>query len=518
MNNIIRKLKQNPKSSVIGGAILLAVIVLVIIKLNATEEVAATEERLPAVRVARVAELSGSSDLSLIGTVASVNEVKLESEASGRVTRVFVGLGDTVRAGQTIATIENAAENAALLQAQGSYEAALAAAARSDIGVNDAGASLTAAKQGAISANRAALSSWTSVLFNTVDELFSNPRAETPGVRISANGNSFTLNRERVAMTTQLNDWQKSSESLSENMASTNLLATLDSAILRNARLSAMLDIFIELLARQNTDDVFTVAELSRLQSAFASAKTTLNGNRSSLETAKTNLIRAEESLSSAQVGGTGTAVSSANAAVKQALGSLRAAEANYAKTIIRTPIGGTVNTLSIRAGDYVTQRTPVSNIANNNAIEITSYIGVNDRDRVSIGSSVLVDGKYTGTVSAIAPGIDPTTKKVEVKIQTETDKLASGDTVSLSISGDQIATEVNVDTPIVVPVSALKVETDRIVVFTVNADGVLEAHKVEEGPLQGTHIMIMSGITADMEIVTDARGLNAGDKVEVLN
>ncbi len=72
-------------------------------------------------------------------------------------------------------------------------------------------------------------------------------------------------------------------------------------------------------------------------------------------------------------------------------------------------------------------------------------------------------------------------------------------------------------DTEVIIPITALKVETDRIVVFTVSDEGRLVAHPVTEGPLLGSNILIKEGVTSDMEIVIDARGLNEGDEVEII-
>ena len=52
--------------------------------------------------------------------------------------------------------------------------------------------------------------------------------------------------------------------------------------------------------------------------------------------------------------------------------------------------------------------------------------------------------------------------------------------------------------------------------VFTVNENNILIAHVVQEGPLLGDSIVILEGITAEMEIVLDARVLNEGDTVVV--
>jgi len=291
--------------------------------------------------------------LSVAYPTANGNSFVVRAEASGRVNNV-VETGTKVDAGTVIAEIDNASERAALTQAQGSYEAALAAAAQSDVGVADAETALVAAKQAAISADRAAMTAWNGVLVNTVDELFSNPRGTPPGVRINAGGQANTLNDARVQLNTVLADWQKDVAAISSTSDSPTILAALNRAISDVERLTGVVDTFISLLPKHEPDAVFSATELAALSTEFAAARSTLDTHHAALANAKSALVRAEEAVNSASIGGTGGAVSSANAAIKQALGSYQAAKANYDRTIVRAPFAGTVTSQNVAVGDII--------------------------------------------------------------------------------------------------------------------------------------------------------------------
>lgn len=481
-----------------------------------SEEVVTEEGRLPGVEVASVASLSQTSELSLVGSVSSISEVKLESEVGGRVTRVPVTLGQSVSAGTIIASVENSSEYASLLQAEGSYEAALAAAAKSDIGVEDAESSLMSAKQTAINANRSAVTTSNSVILSTLDNFFTNPRQSTPGLRISVQFGT-SVNEERYLFNDMIENWQEEVSLMSTSDNSAALVKDLDNAIARVTRVSNMVSTFIEALPKHKPDAIFTEALISQLQVSLSTAKTSLDSLVSSLESAKNGLEIAEQSLASATISGTSGKVSASNASVKQALGALRAAQSSYNKTIIRTPISGTLNSLSIKAGDYITPSTFVANIANNNASVIKTFISDSDRSRLAVGQEVIINGNASGTVVAIAPGLDPVTKKAQVEIQSDSTSLINGATVRINIPGLTESEVMEDNAPLTIPVSALKVESNRVVVFIVSEDRTLVAQEVKEGPLQGTSIVIESGLSPEMTIVTDARGLNEGDKVEVI-
>ena len=70
----------------------------------------------------------------------------------------------------------------------------------------------------------------------------------------------------------------------------------------------------------------------------------------------------------------------------------------------------------------------------------------------------------------------------------------------------------------IIIPIAALKIGSETIMVFTVDAESRLAAHIVEIATLLGDRVEIKSGLTLEMRIVTDARGLQAGEKVLISN
>ncbi|MDD5590301.1 MAG: biotin/lipoyl-binding protein, partial [Candidatus Portnoybacteria bacterium] len=65
-------------------------------------------------------------EVSVTGRVKSSESVDLAFEKSGRVAKIFVSVGDEVKTGQTLANLSNSDLAAQVLQAQASYEKALA--------------------------------------------------------------------------------------------------------------------------------------------------------------------------------------------------------------------------------------------------------------------------------------------------------------------------------------------------------------------------------------------------------
>ena len=205
---------------------------------------------------------------------------------------------------------------------------------------------------------------------------------------------------------------------------------------------------------------------------------------------------------------------------MRQAQASLLSAQANLEKTLIRTPISGVVSLFTVKRGDFLPLSTQVAIVSNNNNLIITTYITEAERNSLTIGDEVAIQASYKGRISAIAPTINPVTKKIEVTIIPidETLSLQSGETIRISLDRFK---ENSLETPSVmrIPIKALKIEPTRTVVFSVQTeDSTLLAHEVVLGPIVGEDVIIEEGIDFNMEIVTDARGLKEGEVVKISN
>jgi multidrug efflux pump subunit AcrA (membrane-fusion protein) len=471
-----------------------------------------TTKDLPQVEVKAISQLNNENSFSITGTVKAVSEARLQAESGGRITSVNVELGDTVPAGTVIATLENSAQRAALLQAEGSYEAALASAASSEISVESAEEAVATAKDSAITTYRSAYITVESILRNDIDDLFTITNDTAIGIRIDAKGQANTLNGERNALDTAIAQWQTKKDAVTPS----SIQNDLDDKIELVRSMSAFVETLSTLLNDTEVTTSFTQADKDAMVTAIYSARASLNGVAQNLKSADDAITSALNAQEQALLSGSSAESSAASAQVKIALGSLRSAQSAYQKTIIRTPIGGVVNALYLKEGEYASPSQEAVIIANNNALEITAFVNQTESEQLEIGQDVVIDESIEGTITQIAPAIDANTGKIEIKIQTESDQVKNGDTVRLSFTQIDAIEQNDQPKDIIIPITALKVETDRIVVFTVGEDMRLVAHPITEGPLLGNTIIVKDGLDASMRIVLDARGLNEGDEVSV--
>lgn len=486
---------------------LLLIIVVTLITNGSGQETVTETPKLPVVTIASVGDLASAKTFTAVGTVVAISEARLQTESGGRVTGVYANIGDTVRAGTILVSLENNSERASLLQAEGAYEVALASAKQSDSGVRSAEIAFKDAEDGARTAARTAYTTLNDIVITTIDSFYSNPQSLTlPGVRVS--GDTRYLSSERIYLQERLPKWQKSVTE--EN----NLEALLSDSEATVSRTIALLDALIVITSEADNDEVLLGLPLVSYSADVLAARSQLNGVLATLESAKSNLTSAKENLTRSNIAGTAGDVSLANAQVKIALGSLRAAQANFEKTVVRTPISGVINALYPKVGDYVSPATPAAIVANNNGLEISTAISENDAAVIAVGDIVSLGKTATGTVSAIGGAIDPTTGKVAVKISvTDNGEISNGTTVSINFAPE---TSTLVDAEIQIPLSAIKMTGSGPVVFTVSDEKTLDAIPVTLGPVSGTDVVIESGVTRAEQIVVDARGLKAGQAVTI--
>jgi multidrug efflux pump subunit AcrA (membrane-fusion protein) len=510
------KIFFNPKTSFgkkrLGALFALIIVAFFGFKFFAgPKEDVTSEVKLTEVKVLSVAELAAGASFDTVGKVEAVSEANLQAESGGRITAVNVKVGDSVGAGAVLATLENSAQRAALVQAQGSYEAALAASAQSGVGVSEAQTAITAAENAAVNTYRNAFNTVNSTIYNSIDTFFGNPNAQVPGLKIDGAGFTAILNNERVAYQRLLPEWQQRTSNIT---TSSNIDAELAYAKTQVERTITLVDTFITVFNQGGQVGGYTEAELQTYSTNFTTLRATLIGTRTSLDGALSSLASARDAKRRAELGASGGTVSASGAQIKIALGSLQSAQSAYQKTIVRSPIQGVVNALYLKTGDYVAPGQPAAIIANNNGLQIKTFVNEIDSANLNVGDAVSIEGGASGVITAKADALDPTNGKVAIVVGVNPDSnLTNGATVKVTFS--QVS-EVAEDPRILVPLSAIKITPDGDSVFIVSEGNKLQAVKVEKGQLFGDNVEILSGITKETRIVTDARGLKADQEVTI--
>ena len=506
---------------VIVGLLILATIGRAIFRGGNTEEI----KNLPrSVTLSSVYELSAKSgSISLLGTVTSRNEATVRAETGGQLRIVYKRLGDYVVAGQVIAEFENSGERAAVTSAQGGYELAKAARDVARINKGSSETTLSESKNSAINTLTSTYNTLDDAIHVKSDPLFSNPDNDRTEFLPVVPDQSFTLKlvRDRLTLGKVLKDRSDRNKLVTKDTDLLNELTVIEEEA---KQIKSYLEELSLALSKAVPSGSFTQPVLETSKANINTARSLVNGALSSIASSRAVL---NGSIASSQIAQTNysdnESLASADAQVKQALGNYQSALSRLEKTIVRSPISGTINSLSVETGDYIAPYTEIAVVSNNGALEVVAYGTEEDVKQIDIGAKVSVEGNVSGVVTKIASGLDPRTKKMEVRIgiTSGTTSLVNGQSTRVNISRRVVAIQ-NVSSKIEIPIAALKITPQGSFVFTVTEnststnEGVLVAHQVTEGALLGEKIQILDGINSDMIIVTDARGLKDGKTVTI--
>jgi RND family efflux transporter MFP subunit len=224
------------------------------------------------------------------------------------------------------------------------------------------------------------------------------------------------------------------------------------------------------------------------------------------------------QSASNTANSGTQNDIAAAQASLKTALGSLNAAKAALEKTIIRSPITGTIVSLPITRGDYVPSFAQVAVVSNPGALYVELQVTQDEARTLAVGNAATINGTQSGVITFVAPALDPTTGKIQVKVGLTgaAGSLTAGQAVALSLSRSVNATTQKTLKQVTIPIVAAKILPTGPVVFTVSGSSTLMAQPVVLGAILGDQVVVTSNLSLDLPIVADARGLSAGQTVMV--
>jgi RND family efflux transporter MFP subunit len=469
--------------------------------------------KLTSVTVKEVKDLTSTYNFSTIGTVEAVSEANLQTESSGRITSVNVEIGQQVAAGTILATIENSAEQATLLQAEGSYDVALAQTRSGEVTIDSAETGLQFAEASAINAFNDAYVGVDDILHNRIDTFFTlNNNDQAIGFKLDGGAQTNVLNRERTAIEEMFNIWTMQKDTLTGS----NINQNLEEMYTDTLRIAQFIEALTVTAQDQKISKTYTPEESASVIATMFALRTDISNILQEIDNARSALTAAQEKYTQAQISGSKNVSSVSSAQLKIALGSLRSAQANYEKTLVRTPISGTVNALYLKAGGYVSPNQPAAIIANNEGLQVSTYVSEEDSSIIHIGDTVQINDTSSGVVVAIAPALDPTNGKIEVKISISDASVINGSTVSITFTHDD--TQLDEQQQIVIPLASLKMTASGPTAFKVSDDNTLTSIPVTIGAITGDSVEILSGLTTDTTIVTDARGLKDGQSVTITN
>lgn len=397
-------------------------------------------------------------EIEATGKTEPADNVNLSFEKSGQVRSINVKIGDKVGVGQTLITLSAGELNADLLQAEAVLEAEQARLAEYKKGtrpeeitiaetkVSNSKIALENTRRNLIDAIKDTFTKSDDVIRNKTDEIFSNPRTN-PKLSFEATNSGLKTEIEfnRLELETSLNN-------LATDLVKINTESNLNSLAAKSADTAEKIRImFNKITSLLNSPNNLATATAESYKALISTSRSTVLTTLSSLNTslekfrnAESDLKLSENELTLKYAGRTPEEILTQQAKVKEAEAKIANIQSQISKTILRSPINGTISKQEAEVGEIVGANSNLVSIISLSNLEITANIpeinigGIALGNPVSIEFDALPNEKFAGRIALIDPSetlINGVVNfKVTVLLEKPDPRIKSGFTSSLTI------------------------------------------------------------------------------------
>lgn len=389
---------------------IIVVIILVLIVLNQGNT---SEETLTVRKGQFLNEVSAS------GKVIASQSSNLGFDQSGRVSGIYAKVGDLVKVGTTLATIENASIYADIAQKQASLarEQAKLAALRRGTRLEQ----LALTEQKYIDASSAFVITLQDTYLKTentilsgVDTLFNNGSSVNPEINIRTEDQKEerSIGAARFIVTEKLSLWKKTVNLLTIQSNAADISSARSVGLDALATIQQFLT-RMSVIANNITtgNSGLSVSEIDSIRSTINSAGQAISAAASAEQTAYASWTIASNNLSLDKSGSATEDIAAQEAQIKVAEADLANAQAQLGKTLVVAPFDGIVTKMDVKIGEISSPS--VSDIAmiGVGLFEIESFIPEVNIARLSVGNPAFItldaygaDVVFDATVVAIDP------------------------------------------------------------------------------------------------------------------
>lgn len=484
--------------------------------------------RVAAVSVATVATGPIRSVLSYSGGIQAKNQVNIVPKATGRIEKIMVDVGDSVKAGDPLVQMESASAKVAVQQAQATLSSAQAKLetikagsrvediASAEAAVRNAQAridQLTPADSD-LSAAQAALVAAQTTLTKAQTTLNTLKDPSPNDVALAQD----TVEKAKAAL------WNAQAGRDGQcghhvqylcDQANASVMSADSAANDAQAKLNALLNPIPEDIANAQQSVDSAQAAVNSAQAKLDQLKA--GPKEADLAVAQSSLDQAQSQLSIKQSPYTAQDLKSAQAAVDQAQASLDSARLTLSDTTVTAPFDGVVSVRSLSEGALASAQTPVLSLVSK---DIQLAINVEESKigqfrpglPVTLTVSAYPGTTFSGQVSSIAPVADSKSHTFSVIVTPDN----SSGKLSTGMFADLQVTAADKPSAVLVTKDAVMQQGDKQVVF-VAKDGQASLKTIQAGVSDDKNIEVLNGLAPGDQVVTSGQAsLNDGDRITI--
>ncbi len=245
----------------------------------------------------------------------------------------------------------------------------------------------------------------------------------------------------------------------------------------------------------------------------YETFRTTRDTARARANNAKQNL---ETAINTAKQNN--QAIKSAQANVESARTQVATAEQAVADTIVRAPFSGFISNRPVAVGEYVSSASVIATVLRTNPIKVQIQIAESDIPYIGIGRSVSIqvdaykDRNFGGSVTAVNPSVETTSRSavVEAQIENGDNALRVGMFATAKITRD--GGNFGVFVPKEAVLNDQSTQSQRVFVIV---EGIAKLRTVQLGTEENGAYQILNGVNADEMVATsNLQQLYEGAKV----
>ncbi len=484
------------------------VVVLVLVYLFSRGSGATGIESSPAV-IGNVVE-----KVSITGDVTPIGKADLAFEKGGVVKSINFKVGDQVKRGDIIASLDSADDQAALQGAQANLEELQRGLRPEELAldqssVDSASTALNNAESDALNAARDGYVKSQNAVFNYADGFFNNAQSVNPTLNIPTDSytQSNSINSERVLVTGAFTKWKSDLDSSSPSDAKKIISSSEGYLSTVKNFLGDLSDTVNRLTAgnssiSQNQIDSY----ISAMNTALLSLNTAISSVTAAdtaLKSANSNYLQANNQFTLQKAGSSQESINSMSAKVS-------AAQAELNKDSIFSPIDGLITKADPNVGEFVSPGVNVFGVISNGEYKVEAYVPEADIAKVALNDSadITLDAYGPNVIfKATVTQIDPAetilegvpTYKVTLQFDQKDDRIRSGMTANTDI----LTHEKN--SVLTVPSRAIIDDNGQKTIRILNSDGkTFKTVNIVVG-LKGSdgNSEIISGVTEGQKVVT---------------
>lgn len=454
----IRVIRKKP---IISGIVIVVIVVLISIIISSTN--GAEQQTMVIHRADFVNEISVS------GKVIAAETAELGFDQSGRVSSIKAQVGDNVKAGHVIASIENAGTYAEISQKEAALEREMAKLAALNRGTRTEELAVyeqtyADTSSALVIAMRDAYLQTENAIVGKVDTLFTNGNLSNPeiNIRTQSYNEKRSIENERLIVGEKIQKWKSELGKLTPTSPSETILSVRTVGNDAISSTKTFIDHLLYITGNLSPANSGIVqSEIDTYRSTINSAGQQAATAASAEQAAYSAWTSASSSLRLRKSGSTAEDLAAQVAQVKSAEADLNNARAQFRKTVIVAPFDGIITKMDLKIGEISSPNSSKIAIMSPGVFEIESYIPEINIARVKINDPAVVTLDAYGSAidfAATVIAIDPaetlrdgvSTYKTRLRFTENDPRIKSGMTANIRIVAEKKAAAITVPQSII--------------------------------------------------------------------